>query len=261
MDQQYLDAYYSQRDENARLVSRRGSVEYLTTMRYIHRFIRPGSRILEVGAGTGRYSIALAREGFQVSAVELVRHNIDVFRAEMRPEDEIDLRQGNALDLSGFPDDWFDAVLVLGPLYHLYCAEDQRAALLEAMRVVRPDGWIFAAYCMNEPTMIQYCFGGDGRHMLACQEQGMLTDDFHCISTPADLFQMMRTEEIDALNAVCGLQRHVLVATDLFTHYLGDRMDSWDEDVFAAYLQYHFSICERPDLIGISNHVLDIVKK
>ena len=89
MDQQYLDAYYSQRDENARLVSRRGSVEYLTTMRYIHRFIRPGSRILEVGAGTGRYSIALAREGFQVTRLGTDKRGLvspESLKAALTPE-------------------------------------------------------------------------------------------------------------------------------------------------------------------------------
>ena len=57
---QYLIDFYNQYDEDSRLAPRHGSVEFLTTMRYIEKYIRPGHRVLEVGAGTGRYSHALA---------------------------------------------------------------------------------------------------------------------------------------------------------------------------------------------------------
>ena len=72
-----LTDFYTNYDEEGRLLSRHGQVEYLTTMRYIEKYLRPGMRILEVGAATGRYSHALAQKGYQVDAVELVQHNID----------------------------------------------------------------------------------------------------------------------------------------------------------------------------------------
>ena len=76
----YLIDFYNQYDEDSRLTARHGSVEFLTTMRYIGKYIKPGDRVLEIGAGTGRYSHALARQGYAVNAVEPVAHNIDVFR-------------------------------------------------------------------------------------------------------------------------------------------------------------------------------------
>lgn len=261
MEYGYLEQYYNGYDENGRLLTNHGRVEYLTTMRYIQRYVKPGSRILEVGAGTGRYSIALSRAGHRVTAVELIQHNIDVFKSQLTPQDDIELLQGNAMELSALADDTFDAVLLLGPLYHLYTEEDQLAALREARRVLKADGTLFAAYCLNEATMIQFCFRGDGQNMLDCLEKHMLTDDYRCISTPADLFQMMRVEEIDRLNALCGLKRVQMVGIDTFANYMRDRINSWSETVFQAFLQYHFSICERPDIIGVSNHALDILKK
>lgn len=261
MEYGYLEAYYSEKDENTRLLSQHGQVEYLTTMHYIKQYVKPGSRILEVGAGTGRYAIALARAGYQVSAVELLAHNIDIFRTQMTENDHIDLHQGNALDLSRFESDSFDAVLVLGPLYHLYSDDDKCQALNEAKRVLKPDGVLFAAYCMNEATMIQFCFRDDGQNMLDCLANNMMTDDLKCISTPKDLFEMVRSEDIDRLNARCGLKREKLVGTDMYTAYLRDRIDTWSREVFEAYLRYHFIICERADLIGLSNHTLDILRK
>ena len=68
MANEFLTEYYAHYDEDARLASRHGSVEYLTTMRYLHKYLRPGAAILELGAGTGRYSVALAKEGFRVTS-------------------------------------------------------------------------------------------------------------------------------------------------------------------------------------------------
>ena len=112
-----------------------GSVEFLTTMRYVERYLKPGNRILEIGAGTGRYSHALARRGYVVDAVELVEHNIKVFQKNTLPNEQITISQGNALDLSAFSDNQYDVTLLLGPLYHLYTKEDKRQAIREAIRV------------------------------------------------------------------------------------------------------------------------------
>ena len=80
----YLVDFYSHYEEENRLLSRHGMVEFLTTMRYIEKYLKPGDRICEIGAGTGRYSHALARRGYRVDAVELVEHNIEIFRQNTR---------------------------------------------------------------------------------------------------------------------------------------------------------------------------------
>ena len=120
---QYLIDFYNNYDEDNRLKSKHGSVEFLTTMRYIEKYIQPGNRILEIGAGTGRYSHALARQGYTVDSVELIKHNIDVFSQNTTPAENVTIIQGNALDLSAFPENQYDITLLLGPLYHLYSIE------------------------------------------------------------------------------------------------------------------------------------------
>ena len=252
----YLEEYYNSYDEEGRLLSRHGQVEYLTTMRYIKECLEgisdPG--ILEVGAGTGRYSVTLAKQGLQVTAVELIEHNLEKLRAKLDGTEPISTIQGNAVDLSLFPDNTFDLTMLLGPMYHLYTREEKLRALSEAVRVTKPGGHILVAYCMNEPTVIQYVFGMN--HLHEVMELNMLTPDWHCISEPKDLFELVRTEDIASLDAEVPVRRIKLVATDGATNYKREFIDVMDDETFDKWIDYHFTICERQDLIGASHHTL-----
>ena len=145
-----LEEYYNSRDEEKRLLSQHGQVEYLTTMKYIHECIShfASPSILEVGAGTGRYSVALAKEGYSVTAVELVQHNLDVLRSKLDGTEPIIAVQGDALDLSSFRDQSFDLTMLLGPMYHLYTLKDKIQAMSEAVRVKA--GWIYSGSVLYE---------------------------------------------------------------------------------------------------------------
>lgn len=255
-----LTQYYSNYDEEGRLLSRHGQVEYLTTMRYIEKYLRPGMRILEVGAGTGRYSHTLARRGYQVDAVELVRHNIDIFNENIQPGEHVTVRQGDARDLSIYEDEIFDMTLVLGPMYHLFTREDQLKAIGEAVRVTKKGGILVFAYCGNEATLVQFCFG---RGMIREERYQKLVDPvtFKAASDPAELFQLYRREEIDGLMEGFSLQRLHYVGTDMATNYMRDVIDAMDDEMFDLYLRYHFSICERADCVGTSHHMLDVLRK
>lgn len=262
MDTSYIKEYYNHYNEDQRTKSRHGSVEFITNMKYIRDYVPAGASILDVGAGTGVYSIALAMDGYDVHALELVEHNIEVFRANLKEcGAEIPVEQGNALDLSRFPDESFDAVLLFGPLYHLYTKEDKLTVLREAKRVLKPDGHIFAAYCMNDAFLIQNSFNGDGSEIMEYLTKGLLTADYHCISEPAEIFELVRLEDIDELNREAGLHREKIVASDLFSRYIKDRLPNFSDAVYQAYVKYHLSICERLDLIGATNHSLDILTK
>lgn len=262
MNNSYITDYYNSYNEDERTKSRHGSVEFTTNMKYIRAYVPQGGKILDVGAGTGVYSMALAMDGYDVHAMELVEHNIEIFRENLRAcGAEIPVEQGDAMDLSRFADGSFDAVLLFGPLYHLYDKADKLTVLREAKRVVKKGGYIFAAYCMNEAVIIQEGFKDDGSAMMDYLTKGMITPDYHCISKPADLFEMVRLEDIDELNRETGLRREKIVASDLFSHYMKDRIDSFSDVVYQTYVKYHLSICERPDLIGATNHSLDILVK
>ena len=255
-----LGNYYGNYDEDGRLRSRHGMVEYLTTMRYVERYLQPGMRILEVGAGTGRYSHALARAGYRVDAVELLEHNIDIFRQNMLPDEPVTVTQGNAMDLSAFASDTYDMTLLLGPMYHLFTTDDQLAALSEAIRVTKKGGIVVAAYCMGDASVLSYGFVRGKIHEII--EKCMLDPvTFNTFSNPWDIFELYRKEDIDALRSRFPVTQLHFVATDGYTNHIRDVVDGMDEKTYEVYLNYHFATCERPDMIGYSHHTIDIFRK
>lgn len=255
-----LNEYYSNYDEEGRLLSRKGSVEFLTTLKYIEKYLQKGMRILEIGAATGRYSHYLARKGYSVDAVELIPHNIEIFKQNTEPDEDIRIFQGNALNLHMLESEGYDMVLLLGPMYHLYTLDDHRKAFSEALRVLKKGGLLMTAYCMADNTMIQYAFAKGMIYSVI--EKGLLnTETFEVSSDPSELFNIVRIEQIDAVNNGFPIRRLHFVGTDMFTSYIRDTVDQMDDDTFSLYLKYHFFICERKDLVGLSSHTLDIVQK
>lgn len=254
-----ISDYYNQYDEDNRLKRRHSRVEYLTTNKYIHQYLKKGDKIIEIGAGTGAYSIPLASEGYDVTSIELVEHNLNILKSKITDNMNIKAYQGNALDLSRFEDESFDITLVLGPMYHLFTKEDKVKCLLEAKRITKKDGHIFVAYCMNEGTIISYVFVSNGLKEVTSKD--LLTEDWHCKSDPEKIFEMVRIEDIDEYNQEAGLNRIIIVATDGASRYIKDYLDKVDSKTFEKWLDYHFHVCERMDLIGATNHSLDILVK
>lgn len=253
--------YYNKFNEEKRLNSRHGQVEYRTSMKYIHHFIdssKPKSdiKILDIGAGTGRYSVALANEGYDVTAVELVKHNLGILKAK---KSSVKAILGNALNLKKLADNTFDITLLFGPMYHLFGFENKLTALLEAKRVTKPNGIILVAYCMNEYSVITYAF--KERHILECIDEGRLTQDFKTVSKEENLYDYMRIEDIDKLNQAASLDRIKIISPDGPANYMRPFLNKLSDEEFDFFIKYHMSTCERPDLIGAGAHTLDILKK
>ncbi len=258
----YLNDFYSNYDEDSRLLQRHGSVEFLTTMRYIEKYIKPGDNVIEIGAGTGRYSHSLAQQGYTVDAVELIAHSIEVFHKNTLPSENVTITQGNALDLSAFQDNKYDITLLLGPLYHLYSIEDKRQALREAIRVTKPGGIVFAAYVISDGCLLDDGFNRGNINVAKYIEKGLINGNtFATKSKPEDLFELVRKEDIDELMSVFPTTRLHYVATDGCALFMREAIDRMDDDTFELYLQYHFTTCERSDLAGVTSHSIDIFRK
>ncbi len=258
--EEIIKAHYENYDEDARLRTNHGMVEFVTTMHYVEKYLKNGDRILEIGAGTGRYSHAIAQKGYAVDAVELSEHNIEVFNRNTIDGERICVRQGNALDLSFIEDNSYDITLLLGPMYHLFTVDEQRKALIEALRVTKNGGKIFVAYCGNDATAVQFLFG---KHRVNCEPYDKLVDreTFKLNSIPQEIICLHRKEDIDFLMKGLNAERLHFVGTDMATQYIREDVNEMDEEEYSLYLKYVLATCERRDLVGFSNHLLDIYIK
>ena len=250
-----IERHYNKHHEDRRLERRHGIVEFQTTMYHLRRFLSPGARLLDIGAGTGRYASALMAEGYTVKAVELVRHNIEVF---LKREPDADVVQGDARDMPFIETASADITLLLGPLYHLIGDEEKLKALREAKRVTKHGGLIFVAYLMNEYSILSYCF--DEERINGLMEKGVVDADFHIRAEDDELYDYVRIDDINRLNAAAGLQRVTIFSPDGAADYMRTRLNRMSEETFARFVEYQKIVSERADLIGAGSHVVDVVR-
>lgn len=245
-----LSDFYNKFNEDKRLDRRHGQVEFLTSIRYISRYLSDSDRIIDIGAGTGRYSIYFRQQGYDVTAVEYVRPNIGKLKVN---DPGLKVIEASATDLSMFEDGQFDVAIMFGPMYHLYSKEDKLKALKEAKRITKK--YLFVTYIMNEYSVIQHAFIDDNYKDV----KDRLDDSFR-IDDPDALFFQMRIEDIDELNELAGLKLITRFASDGPSDYIRQTINRMDDETFAAYLDFHYSTCERKELLGASSHVVDILK-
>lgn len=250
-----IQATYELFNEDTRLNrSKAARVEFLTTTRYIERYLKPGARILDVGAGAGEYSLYFARKGYEVCALELTDSNIRAFRKKITPEDKIDLVQGNAVDLSRYQDESFDGVLLFGPLYHLHSEDDRKKCIAEAKRVCKPGGKLFFAFISNDMVILtEFSYRPDYFTAGDYNKDTFKLEDFPFVFHTVD-----RCRELLRAGGI-----HILheVASDGVSELMEEKINAMDEENYAQYLRYHDYICEKPEFLGMTNHLLFVGEK
>lgn len=254
-----LEEFYSKYDEDNRLSrSNTHKLEYITTTRYIDKYLTKNSRILEVGAGTGKYSLHYASLGYRVDSVELTNANLEILKSKIKDNMNITAVSGNALDLSMYDDNTFDVTLVLGPLYHLFSEKDKSKAISEAIRVTKKDGIILLAFILFDHAVQRFAFvDGELKEVLGKQ----INTDYTPNNQEKYIFSFMYIKDIKKLIKEFDVEELTYVATDGITRIIEETIDNMDDEMFEHYIDYHLSTCEREDLIGYSSHILSIIKK
>lgn len=257
-----MDLYYKNNYiEDERLTkSKMHHIEFITTVNYIDKYLKKGDRILEVGAGTGAYSLFYANQGFQVDAVELVQENLDVMNSKITSDMNIKTIKGNALDLSIYEDNTFDITLILGPLYHLFKSEEEKKAISEALRVTKPGGKVFIAFILFDLTMLTWGFQNKNIYE-NYGENKQVSLNFTPNNSEELIFNLRYFNEVKELMNKFNCKKLTYVATDGIGRVMQDDINNMNDEEYRLFVNYHLSICEREDLIGYSGHILSIVEK
>lgn len=252
-----INNHYNNYDEDNRLVKdNTHNVEFLVTKEYIEKYLKENDKILEIGAGTGRYSLYYASQGYDVTAIEFVQHNLDILTSKIQKDMKIVAEQGDAVNLSRFADNTFDVTLVLGPLYHLYEDDDIRKAISEAIRVTKKDGIVMIAYITSDGVFADWAVD----HLI----DGYPVDfdeNFKLTRYPEGIFAPFYIKEFKEIMSEFDVEYLHNVATDGIVNIISDKINNLSKEEYNVWVKYQLSVCEREDLQGYSCHMLYICRK
>lgn len=241
-------------------------LEFDLTWRFLDAYLPPKGEILEIGAGTGRYTLGLAQRGYAVTAVDLSEQNLktcEAYLAQAGVEDKAQYILGDARYLQNVPEKEYDAVLMMGPLYHLVEESDRKMALRKAHAHLRPGGVIFSAFISrhgcwghvlkNIPQLIEYreeirtvlSMGTDSRDW----PKGGFRAYYATVAEIAPLHETLGFETLK----VVGVEPGISADDESYNKLEGERRE--------LFLDVFYEISDEPSIVGASRHLLYIGRK
>lgn len=252
-----VEAFYNLIDENSRLKRKNSNqIEFITTVEYLNKCVKPKSKILDACAGGGIYSFYLADRGHFLYAGDLVEKNVEDIRKNQNSHSKLkEIFVGSILDLCQYADESFDVVLNLGSHYHLREDKLRDKSIKESTRILKKDGIYAIAYVNRYSNIIKFreMFTNDFQLLDDYIQKGFHSKNtvFYC-STP-ELF------EKEVKNNNLEILYHV--ATDGMKFIIGDVVNDLSEDKFKQWMDFHLRTCEDKSILGSSEHGLIIARK
>ncbi len=247
--------YYDSYDEDGRLFRDNvHKVEYLTSIHLLDQYLNPSSSILDVCAGTGRYSFYLAGKHHVVTACDIVPKHIDIIRSRIRGSQSIhDTYVLDARDLSAFDDASFDAVLCMGAMYHLKDGNERRKVVSECLRVLKEGGIFFAAYINRQAAYLIEL----KREEILQKEflEDILSKGFYT-GINSKSFYFSSPQEIETMVAEFNVEKLCNAGVDGISYMVADKINSYSETDYSYWIENHIRHCTDPCLLGYSLHGL-----
>jgi len=261
-----IAAYYNRNplSEHNRLEEHQ--LESDLTWRFLDKYLPPEGDILEIGAGTGHYTLGLLQRGYTVTAVDISQANLDAcqkYLSEAGFQNRARFILGDARYLNGVPQKEYDAVLLMGPLYHLVEENDRLMAVREAYNHLHPDGVIFSAFISRFgifgvimkiiPESIE-----DQKQVRSVVEKGRDREDW-----PSGGFRgyFATVEEIAPLHEKVGFETIKLVGVEPAISADDESYNKLEGERRGLWLDLLYEISNQPSIVGASQHLLYIGRK
>jgi len=251
-----------------RLERDEGVLEFEVTTAMLARHLPASGRILDIGGGPGRYAAWLADRGYGVTLADVSPDLLDIARSRLggdpaRPGAIDEITEADARDLSRWPDQSFDALLSLGPFYHLIDPNDRDRAVREVVRVVRPGGVVFVALMPWLGFVRRTISVADERRHLAdpafaaaLRDRGVFSNDVPERFTHG---YGVRPAEVVPFFESYGFATRTFVSTHGFATGIESDLAAMrcsDADAYAAAMELLIDTADDPGLLGLGGHLL-----
>jgi ubiquinone/menaquinone biosynthesis C-methylase UbiE len=255
-----VDFYRGANEDGRAAESRARSLEFHYTKKLLREFIGIDANVIELGCGTGYYGMHFADFCARYTGVDLSPDNISLFNEKIKAAQKRNIRAvvGNAACLSGINDNSYDAVLCLGPMYHL--PRDERLTAFDVCRRIAKEGavlafsyinrlGVYAAACLDAKWRAEYAAAEPDRYILEYGTLESLRGVFY-FTSPEEMRHDAESKDL-AVMKNCGLDY-------IFAQ---NAINSMGEDEFALYMKLADRMAESPSCAGLSDHALMICKK
>jgi ubiquinone/menaquinone biosynthesis C-methylase UbiE len=243
-------------------------LEYDTTWHFLNRYLPKTSLILDAGGGPGRYTIDLAKRGYDVILLDLTPENLSRAREEIRKagvESRVKgIIEGTITDLSQFGDNVFDAVVCTGgPLSHVHPAEERQKAVSELVRVAKNGSPIFVSIIGKYGVFLSTPSGWPQNVTYKEYFQKMFEtgDDYHWVRTgfchyftAGELGKLFKREDVSIVHLIGleGLNHDVKLTNEFAARY---------PEAYRNWLEIHLQICTDPFVVDASDHMMVVARK
>lgn len=275
-----INEYYNKFSEDKRLTRRHGIVEFVISMYFITKYLKPNSSVLDIGSGTGRYTFELANLGHNVSSVEYTKSNFKALESNYnkfinseydlikelpkyinvvpsQTKGQVELFNLDARDLALLGNKKYDAIIIFGPMYHLSNLDDQLLVINNAIDHLNSNGHIFISYILNYYAILKHGFIDN--NIIA--DRNNIDDNYHIIPNNLDLYNYWTLEDINNINAISNLKSVERFSQEGPSDYIRSVLNDMDEKTFDEYIKWNLSNCNKEYLLGNGTHIVDVVEK
>ena len=252
------DYYNNVYDEDKRLsddCDNRHKVEREVKKMILTGLFHDNCSILEIGAGTGLYSIEFAKRGYHVSACDIVQKHVDIIKKKSELNNvAIDVKCADALNLP-YESEIFDVVLLAGPIYHLHNVEDKIKAISEALRCCKPGGYIVVDYLSDVHGYIQ--------HVLISKDYLLdkNPNDFYHELSIDEMFSYDNKKKIERIMQELGVNNLKFYSTDSITRFIKSNINALNNEELKQWITFIKNISDNENIVDLGEHCLAIGTK